>query len=320
MRAITAPVHRRLDSLHVGPALVGSLIGFVAVVALPLRLVDTILLMAPLVLVPIGLRLIGTKHRIDEAFLKTIRHLQLPSALILLSSFAFDQGVTSAILAVPWAVVTGVMAVWGIVRLSRQDRVMDPAIGTNLALLFIVVGGASIVLSRGGYRPLGFSHEIIQLTGVHFHYAGFVLPLLLSLVAERFTRTTQVGGIAAIATTGVLISIPLLAVGITLSPSLEVVAALALVGATMIYSYMQYQLAIRSTQFGVVVLLVTSSASLACGMVLAAVYALGEYFGTHWLSIPAMVPLHGVLNSFGFAMCGLLGWTRQLQLDTTAKL
>jgi len=51
-----------------------------------------------------------------------------------------------------------------------------------------------------------------------------------------------------------------------------------------------------------------SAVSLICGMALAITYALGAYFQTKWIDIPTMIPLHGIANSVGFSLCGLLAW------------
>ena len=43
-------------------------------------------------------------------------------------------------------------------------------------------------------------------------------------------------------------------------------------------------------------------------MALAVIYALGEFTGRAWITIPAMIRTHGLANAFGFALCGLIGW------------
>jgi len=43
-------------------------------------------------------------------------------------------------------------------------------------------------------------------------------------------------------------------------------------------------------------------------MTLAMTYSLGTYLETKWLDIPTMIPLHGIANSVGFSLCGLLAW------------
>lgn len=56
--------------------------------------------------------------------------------------------------------------------------------------------------------------------------------------------------------------------------------------------------------------LAISGASLCFAMVLAAGYALAQQFGFGWLDIEMMERVHGIANAFGFALCGLIGWSR----------
>ena len=51
--------------------------------------------------------------------------------------------------------------------------------------------------------------------------------------------------------------------------------------------------------------------SLLGSMALAGAYATGNLMDASWkLDIPTMATWHGTLNAFGFALCGLLAWTR----------
>ena len=42
---------------------------------------------------------------------------------------------------------------------------------------------------------------------------------------------------------------------------------------------------------------------------MAIIYSMGEYTGNQSLSIPIMIVSHGTLNSLGFSLLGLVGWT-----------
>jgi hypothetical protein len=57
-------------------------------------------------------------------------------------------------------------------------------------------------------------------------------------------------------------------------------------------------------------LLFVAGGSVAVGMSLAAVWAIGEYPLQAFVNIRQMAQFHGVLNAIGFALCGLLGWAR----------
>jgi len=55
-------------------------------------------------------------------------------------------------------------------------------------------------------------------------------------------------------------------------------------------------------------LLFVSGGSVAVGMILVAVWAVGEYPLQAFVNIRQMAQFHGVLNALGFVVCGLLGW------------
>jgi hypothetical protein len=103
--------------------------------------------------------------------------------------------------------------------------------------------------------------------------------------------------------------VPLVGVGITLSPALEVISALVLTIACTALAIQHWRLAFQCDHPTVLMLFAVSALSLLTAMALAAVYAIGHYLGTQWLDIPAMVPLHGLTNAIGFALCGLLAWS-----------
>lgn len=62
-------------------------------------------------------------------------------------------------------------------------------------------------------------------------------------------------------------------------------------------------------------MLLASAASLAAGMAVAAVYGVGELTGRDWIAVPRMAAIHGLLNAFGFTLCGLLGHLRLRRVD-----
>ena len=51
-------------------------------------------------------------------------------------------------------------------------------------MLYLPIGAGWLVLYRLGVRPLGFADVIVLLTGVHFHYTGFVLPIVAGMVGR----------------------------------------------------------------------------------------------------------------------------------------
>jgi hypothetical protein len=285
---------------------------------LPIPMAEFILLLAPLVIVPLGLNLIIAAQPKASSSTRPQNHPMLSLAMwagvfvaaaTLILSFAFPQGVLAATLALPWFVVTLVLAVWGATRFVKHVRAVDSQLCSSAALMFIAVGGGWTLLSRAGARPLGFSDDIVLLTGVHFHYAGFALPLLTAMTTAALPSRLNVPLIL-----GIVSGVPLVGAGITMSElagapsSVEMTSALILVAACLLLVVQQHRVALRAKTPAVLTLLAVSSLSLLAGMILAAIYAVGRYLLAGWLDIPTMIPLHGLTNAIGFALCGLLAW------------
>ena len=148
---------------------------------------------------------------------------------------------------------------------------------------------------------LAAAPEIVLLAGVHFHFAGFALPVIVGVVSARNTNWTTIPMIV-----GVVVCVPLVGVGITISPLLEIIAAWGLAIACLLLVVNLAQLAMRCRQPTELLLLSVSAMSLLSAMILAAVFAWGEYSGQRWPDIPTMTALHGIANGFGFAFCGLI--------------
>jgi hypothetical protein len=267
---------------------------------------EALLLLAPLVAVPLGLALlIPAQGEPDTRSLRLAALGQLPAALVLLGVFLLPAGPGAAALALPWLGVTGLLALAGLARLRQPGPLSAAAICRTAALLYPVVGGGWLILSALGARPLGFAHEIVRATAIHFHYAGFALPLLAGRLAA-----VRPGPAARVVTAGVVLGVPLVALGITLS-AFEVrlpewLAAWSLAAACIPLG--AGQLALSPGGRGARLLLAVSGVSLLAGMALAAAYAWGSYWGPAWLDIPLMLRTHGVLNALGFALPGLLAW------------
>lgn len=301
-----------------------ALMGGVAALAFTLRAVPhfgheawahALLVFAALVLAPLALELFSCSD--DPAQVRKIfagaKILQLPAGLLLAAACWLHAGSLAATLTVPWVVLTAALAAAGVLRLRHGGigRSLD-GMCADAALIFVVVGGLWALADRAGLRPLSFDPGIVTLTAVHFHYAGFLLPLFAGLVQREvwFSR------FASRAAVGVVLGVPAVAVGITTTrlgwdPAIETAAGcgLALAGASV--AILQVRLALEAKwPVRARVLVGISGASLFFGMVLAALYALRPYAAPlPWLGVPHMRMLHGTVNAFGFGLCGLLGWS-----------
>lgn len=268
-----------------------------------------ILLFAPLVCIPLGLALL-----IDQEEQGRVSRLWLPltlaqpiGAVALVASFATPAGWFAALLALPWLLVTAIIAILGLVRLMKVGLRRLPDLSLAVAMIFLVIGGGWTVLSRYGARPLDFSDIIVLLTGVHFHYAGFALPVLIGLAGQSLPDRQSKGAVL-----GIISGVPLVAVGITVgryAPLIEAMTALWLTGTCLLVALIQARSAALSASILRRVLLYLSSFFILAGMALAGVYGVKSFLGKSWLEIDTMILWHGSINSFGFAFLGLLGQT-----------
>jgi len=276
---------------------------------LAIDLAKMILLLAAWVVLPLGLRLIPNEACRSKRIAMAI---WAPAAVMLTAAFLLAPGTWAAACALPWLVFTLMLATWGASRLWQTSLKIDSQLCFHAALIFIAVGGMWTFVSLGGWNltSLGFSDEIILLTGVHFHYAGFALPLLSGLAVESYQgrKTVFITVVTRYMILGVIFGVPLVGVGITYSPLVEIFAALFLASACFLLVGLQGGLALRAKNASVLMLFAVSSVSLIGGMGLGCVYAVGQYCETVWIDIPTMILLHGLANSIGFVLFGLIAW------------
>lgn len=270
-----------------------------------------LLVAAVLVLVPAGLDLVGRVDGRDmpQQLLTWLARLALPAGILLALGFGLERGVLAGVLAIPWllwtmgAALLGGLLLWHS-RLRPFDRLVRGA-----GLLYLAVGGVWAVADRLGMRPLGFDPLIVLMTAVHFHYAGFLLPLIAGL-AIRKNRD----GIAALTGGLVIVAIPLTAAGITVTQlgwggTLETTAALTMAAGGVLTGFLHLRLAVKPQyERPARVLWAATAAALLFSMTLAALYALRSVFPLAWLNLPFMWMLHGTANAVGVGVLGVWGW------------
>lgn len=271
------------------------------------------LLLAVLVAVPLALALLPPPAGVLRSLLLL---LQPAAALSVAAALLLPAGALAAVLALPWTAFTALVALEGLVRLRRGRGRPAGAACCAVGMVYLVVGGGWLALSRLGARPLGFGDTIVLLTAVHFHYAGLLAPLLVGLAGGALPPTARrVRRAWWLCTAGVLLGPPLLAAGITFARPLEIAAAVLLAGGlvgTMLLAlrFVAPRLVTRAR-----VLFTISALSVLLPMVLAVLYALGPLAAWSGVSPRELVPLHGWVNALGFVLCGLLAWTVQPPLS-----
>ncbi len=266
--------------------------------------VIAILLLGPLVLVPMALTIIRPNCPIPVR----MYWLLFIAALGLALAYALPPHLPVGVFSLPWLLLT--LAGAGLAMkhvLLNWQRIDWSTLMYYSAFVFLPIGAASAVANRYGYEPLGFTPIIILLTAVHFHYAGFFLPILTGLLLKKYAFAKK-NGLTGL---GVLIGIPLVGLGITtsqlgISPWVETASVTVLVVATLNVAWLQAHMARKESS----VLLLLSALALASGMLLALAYGWRHYFPLSFLSIPWMYAVHGTLNSVGFAATGVVGHWR----------
>lgn len=276
-------------------SLVGLLIWAVSMALVQPGWSPALLAFGPLVIYPLLMAGMGAEWI-------ELRRLSMLAFLPALTSYAWEPGALAGALALPWFLFTLVI-LWH--RFGAEVRARQYA----MVLLkgYLVVGASWLVLARLGQRPLGFSDAIVHATAVHFHYAGFVLPILALHWLRAAPSPRRYVLVAAL-----LLGMPLVALGITLSAfgigwiELATVWFFVLVCTWFAVEQIRFAFTLRSAwPRG---LLVISSLSLSVAMTLAFLYATGNYWRFDWLDIPLMLRSHGPIQVLGFALPAVVAW------------
>lgn len=266
-----------------------------------------LLLLAALVLLPMGLDLASDGEK-SWAW-RSVKTLQMPAALLFGVALFLPRGPVAAGLTFPWLLLTSAVALLGAWRLRRRGVGALSDVCLAAASIYLAVGGAWAFADQLGLRPLAFDPAIVLLTAVHFHYAGFVLPLVTGLAIRQARR-----GPVALAGVGVVAGVPLVAAGITMTQLtfeslVECWAAWLLAVAATATAALHIRLALQPVWPRLVRgLWVLSALSLVAGMALAALYGSRSFLPWSGLDVPWMRALHGTANALGFALAGLVAW------------
>ena len=310
---MTDRIQTWLRASALGGAVVWELSFFLPSFNLPeTELINKILLLAVLVIVPLGLAA-AERHRSEQEFLtfRLAAFSQPVGALAVLVSFLLKQGMPAAALASIWLIVAGLIALHGFMRLLEPENRIFAEIVISAGFIFISVGSGWLVMSRLGAQPLGFGDTIVLLTAVHFHFAGFAAPILSGLAGRVITREAQkASSMFKLAGLGIIAGTPLVAAGITFSPALGLAGTLVisfglLLHSILVFGWVLPRIKQRSVQF----LLFISSISPIVSMTLASAYAYSIVARKLIIDIPTMALSHGMINALGFALCGLLAWS-----------
>lgn len=292
-------------------ALVGGVIWLALVGGGTFDRLEALFLLAPLVIVPLLLGLAGSDVRSRWQRYAVLG--QPVGAVLVVVSFALGRGVFAGLLVVPWIVVTVAVALWGLERLLPRGPTPLSALAVDAGLLYVVVGSGWLLCSRLGLEPLGFGDSIVFFTAVHFHYAGFALPILAGVTGRVIEATGRpvVRRVWTGAAATIVLGPGLIAAGITLSPLVEIVAVTALAGGVIAFALVTLVVVVPGRESRIQqAALAIASLAVAVSMLFAFGYGLSQFLGRTLagLRIDTMVTVHGHLNAIGFALVGALGW------------
>ena len=289
-------------------------------------LIELLLLFGPLVAVPGGLSMVagsgGGGSLRGEGL---AARLLLPAALCAMVARWSAPGLEpapsepidylSAGLSLPWLLVTVLVALLGLQRILKRGLAPIEETAIDAGLLYLPVGGGWLVLSSAGITPMNFKPEIVLLTAVHFHFAGFSAAVIAGLAGRALKGGAALNESlrpfalkAYRAAAGiVIIGPPLVAVGIMGSPIIEVISGIALSVGMLLLALSLVLIALSGHELLPKLLLCAAALSLTATMALSMTYATGEYLEEELISIATMVATHGVVNVLGFTLCGGLG-------------
>jgi YndJ-like protein len=308
---------QREDSWNSAVSLCGAAVWavFAALAGLrraPFGIMELLFLFAPLVIVPLGLELarclagVRASQGIDPT-----RVLQIPAMLALSISFWLPPGRTAAVLSAAWLLQCVLLAGHRFLQWRHEERTRVSTI-LNIAHFDLILGAVWLVISRAGFRPIGFQEPIIVLTAVHFHYSGFATALIASATLHEFRRKKlNMPGLAVLV--GLIVLLPfVLAAGFVFSPLLRLVAAVSLSTCVTALATILWWLAGEWRSRPACIYLRAASWAAAAAFFLAGLYAVSDYFGKGWITIPGMANSHGVLNGLGFVLLAMLAWLIEL--------
>jgi hypothetical protein len=269
-------------------------------------IIEVLFLLGPWIVVPLGADLVrGAGVSKNSAVRDCVLFM---AAALTTVSFFLDNRTVATWFASAWLLVCAGFAGDGLRRVVSAGTKSFTQFCFAAGEGYLVVAGAWLVASRAGLQLLAFREPIVLLTAVHFHFAGFASAVLAGLTYKRF-RESKWKTVLQPALLAVVCGPAILGLAFMLGPRVKLAAALSI-------ALGQFGLAGGMVRAGIAAeitggrwLLFLAGGSVAAGMILAVVWAIGEYPLQAFVNIRQMAEFHGVLNAVGFVVCGLLGWS-----------
>jgi hypothetical protein len=279
----------------------------------PFGIIELLFLFAPLIIVPLGLELTRRlRSPCSDQTVSVSPIVQIAAALAVCVAFWLPPGRIAAVLSIAWLLLCLFLAGQRFLQ-SLGQPLTHVSLLLTLAHFDLLLGAAWLVTSRAGLRPMGFQEPIVLLTAVHFHYSGFATALIAAATLREFRRRNLVMPGVPILIWLVAVLPFALAAGFVFSPLLRFVAAIALATCVTALATILLWLAGEFHSGPARAYLRAASCAALAAFSLAGIYAVSEYFGRDWITVPGMANSHGVLNGLGFVLFALLAWLMELQ-------
>lgn len=266
------------------------------------------LTVAQVVYVPLTLQMIMKKN---DWFTRFYTYFSIPAYLSVILLHLTDPSAWDVYLAAIYLLFTFIVAIYGMNRFLTRGFIHFEEFSIDIALVFLSIGGmwyfAHITNIDTGFSPI-----ITWLTAIHFHYAAFLLPVFVGLLCRIYKPKFY-----SLAAGILLISLILLAIGITFSVWLEWVSVVFyMIGIYMIIFY-TWRAPFEHRLQKMFILI--SFSSLGVTILLSFLYAFGRLSNYFSIGIPFMLQSHGILNCVLFALFGLIGWLLTVPTEKTKK-
>ncbi|CAN2251428.1 YndJ family protein [Bacillus vallismortis] len=205
--------------------------------------------------------------------------------------------------ALVWWIYTVFLALYALLRLrdTKIHRIEETSI--LFGLIYLAGGGFWFFAYAAHLQIMQFSPLIILLTAVHFHYSAFLIPIFNGLLG-RITRKNRL--LYSWMTWVILFSPILIALGISYSKILDVIAVGLYMAALYLQAYLVLTTAFRNKIGKILIRL--SSAVLMVTITFSMIYSLGVFRQEVTLTINQMIWIHGFVNAFAVILPALIGW------------
>lgn len=297
-------------------ALGGGLVALLAHVVEQGTIALLALRIAVAVIVPLGLALATTPSSLPLRAAATL--LPLDALVVNLGFHAPTGSVSALACAAIHLLVCASIGLHGLSRAwARRGARFLPLseLAIDIGFVLLPIGAIWLAASRAGVGLMGFREPIVFFTSAHFHYAGFAAPVVIGATGRWLGEKPRVPFV--IAACVVCAGVPLTAIGISTTHTVEVSAALFLAAGMLVASAVLAIVAARaawSQSRPASALFAASGLTLLGTMTLAASFATTSSAGRGstldpLIPMPLMIALHGGGNAFGFALAALVALT-----------